>query len=272
MNMKLYDHRSVGLVVTRSLSPTPEPDQFKMHTHTYTEIYCFLSGKGTFHIEGNEYPLAVGDVLIMRPAEAHCIKMDPSVPYERIVINFDAAILSSLDPDNILSKPIFDRTPGTLNRFRSSDFTDNTYMDCLINMVTDHEDQRIVILINLIQLLQKLGAVYKTQNTKIPPETTLEQQIVQYINRHLHDHLDLEFLCEHFFISRAQLSRMFKKATGTSVGKYINVKRLIACRQLILKGDKPTKVCVAFGYRDYSTFYRAYVQQFGISPRDEAPE
>lgn len=270
--MMLYHYTSAGLTVSRILDPVPNPNRFKMHTHTYTEIYCFLSGKGTFHIEGNEYPLEVGDILVMRPAEAHCIKMDPSFPYERIVLNFDIAIFSALDPENILSYPIYNRTTGTLNRYRRSDFPDDSYMQCLENMLIDGENRRIIILTNLIQLLQKIGTIYKAQEALSIPESSLEQQIIQYINRHLHDDLDLNTICERFFISRAQLCRKFKKATGTSVGKYISVKRLIACRQLILKGDKPTKVCTAFGFRDYSTFYRAYVQQFGISPREELPE
>lgn len=272
INMRLYYYSSAGLTVSRTLDPTPEPNQFKMHTHTYTEIYCFLSGKGTFHIEGNEYPLEVGDVLVMRPSESHCIKMDPAIPYERIVLNFDTAIFSAFDPDNILTHPIYHRVPGTQNQYKRSDFPDDSYMQFLYNMLVEGEDCRIVILTNLIQLLQKIGTVYKAQETKSVPESTLEQQIIQYINRHLHDELSLGTICDRFFISRAQLCRRFKKVTGTSVGKYISVKRLIACRELILKGDKPTRVCNAFGYRDYSTFYRAYVQQFGSSPREESPE
>lgn len=272
IKMKLYYYSSTGLTVSHSLDTQPDPSQFKMHTHTYTEIYCLLSGRGTFHIEGNEYPLEVGDVLVMRPTEAHCIKMDCSVPYERIVLNFDAALFSVLDPENILSYPIYNRTPGTMNHYKHSDFPDESYLQCLKNMLTNADDRRIIILTNLIQLLQKIGSVFKTYEALSVPESTLEQQIVQYINRHLHDDIDLHVLCDRFFISRAQLCRRFKKATGTSVGRYISVKRLIACRTQILQGDKPTKVCTAFGYRDYSTFYRAYLRQFGISPREEVSE
>ena len=73
-------------------------------------------------------------------------------------------------------------------------------------------------------------------------ENTVEQAIIQYINKNLHKELNLQLLCDKFFISRAQLCRRFQKATGTSVGKYIKVKRLLACHQLIQEGEKPTRV------------------------------
>jgi AraC-like DNA-binding protein len=71
-----------------------------------------------------------------------------------------------------------------------------------------------------------------------------------------------------FYISRTQLCSRFKKATGTSVGGYIAVKRLLTARELLLQGGKPTEVYGLCGYHDYSTFFRAYTKYFGHSPRD----
>ena len=38
-------------------------------------------------------------------------------------------------------------------------------------------------------------------------------------------------------------------------------------RELLRQGQKPTDICSACGYRDYTTFYRAYTSYFGHSPR-----
>ena len=70
-------------------------------------------------------------------------------------------------------------------------------------------------------------------------------------------------------VSNDSLFTLFKKATGTSIGKYISVKRLLHARQMILQGRKPTEIYQSSGYQDYSTFYRAYVQYFGCCPRDD---
>ena len=270
--MNLFRYTSPGLTVSHTLDANPQPKQFRLHTHAWTELYCFLSGRGVFHIEGTEYILEPGDILLMRPAESHYIEMDPAFPYERIVVNFDNELFSVLDPERTLTRPLLCRAAGTLNRYPKADFPDNTYMDCLRRMTEDPQGDRIGILTELIRLLHMIGKVFDEHEAQYPQDTTLEQQIIQYINRHLENDISLQTICDRFFISRAQLCRRFLRATGISVGKYIRFKRLMACRQLILDGEKPTKVCAVFGFRDYSSFYRAYTAQFGHSPRQESGE
>ena len=51
----------------------PVPSDFKMHTHESYELYYFAGGSGIYRVEGTPYPLEYGDILIMRPAEAHYI-------------------------------------------------------------------------------------------------------------------------------------------------------------------------------------------------------
>ena len=264
--MILFQYSGPGINISHSVDTRPRPDRFTMHTHTYTEVFIFLAGRGTFNIEGSAYPLSAGDLLLMRPSEAHFIQMDPDIPYERVVINFDASLFSALDPDNELIRPFFSRKAGTLNLYRKCDFDPERYDTCLQGMVSPSGGSRVVILANLILLLQQIGTIFADHPMKAGADSTVEQNIIEYINKNLHQELSLQILCDKFYISRAQLCRRFQKATGTSVGKYINVKRLLACRQLILEGEKPSKVYSAYGYHDYSTFYRAYTRQFGQSP------
>lgn len=268
--MQLFHYIGPGVNISRTVDTRPRPDRFTMHTHTYAEVYLFLSGCGTFHIEGNAYPLTQGDVLLMRPAEAHCIEVDPQTPYDRIVINFDTSLFSAIDPEGTLIRPLFSRKAGTQNLYHRQDFDEAQYDACLQGMLRSGGN-RTVSLAHLILLLQQISVIFSDRPMQ-EDTGTVEQAIIQYINKNLHKELNLQLLCDKFFLSRAQLCRRFHKATGTSVGKYINLKRLLACRQLIQEGEKPSKVYTAYGYRDYSTFYRAYTRQFGQSPGQSTPE
>ena len=268
--MQLFHYTGPGVNISRTVDTRPRPDRFTMHTHTYAEVYLFLSGCGTFHIEGNAYPLTQGDVLLMRPAEAHCIEVDPQTPYDRIVINFDTSLFSAIDPEGTLIRPLFSRKAGTQNLYHRQDFDEAQYDACLQGMLRSGGN-RTVSLAHLILLLQQISVIFSDRPMQ-EDTGTVEQAIIQYINKNLHKELNLQLLCDKFFLSRAQLCRRFHKATGTSVGKYINLKRLLACRQLIQEGEKPSKVYTAYGYRDYSTFYRAYTRQFGQSPGQSTPE
>ena len=264
--MTLFQYSGPGITITHFLDTHPQPAQFTMHTHTYAEVYFFLSGRGIFHIEGSTYPLSPGDILLMRPVEAHYIELDTTVPYERIVINFDPLLISQLDPEGSMLIPFYERKAGKRNLYRQgSDFEKR--WEFLREMV-NFNGNRATYLAYLILLLHSISHDYRNTPPQTAEQDTIEYRIIRYINKNLHEELTLQTLCDRFFISRAQLCRRFHKATGTSVGRYIGVKRLLAANQMISQGQKPTDVFSLCGYRDYSTFYRAYITYFGHSPKD----
>lgn len=252
--------------VTRPRDENPLQHRFYMHTHTFAELYCFLEGSAIFHVEGTAYPLQPGDILILRPAEAHYVQVDPSKPYERICLHFDTDILTALDPENHLLRPFYDRKAGKQNLFRPDD---NTCKDYLLNMLSPSPHLRLTILANLILLLQQLGILFQSEQpgTNIPD--TMEYQLIRYINKNLGQNLTIAGLCDMFFVSRTQLCERFKNATGTTIGNYISAKRLMLARHLLLQGRRASDVYPACGYENYSSFYRAYKKYFGYSPRDE---
>ena len=63
--------------------------------------------------------------------------------------------------------------------------------------------------------------------------------------------------------------RLFRKETGESLYGYISRRRLQAARELIGSGVNVTDACFQVGYGSYSSFFRAYVKQFGVSPTEK---
>ncbi len=269
--MVLFQYNTSDISVVHAEDEQPNPNLFKMHTHSFAELFCFLGGEGIFHIEGSEYPLSPGDIVLMRPGEAHYIEISPGKLYQRAHVTFDAGLFSSLDPESTLMRPFFERKAGKHNLYRRRDFEGEAYLGNLMDMLRAEGNSHAAILANLILLLQKIGTAFDRNQSLTSAEDTVECRIIRYINKNLQTELTLDELCGRFFISRAQLCRRFKKATGTSVGRYITAKRLLACRQLIAQGHKPTEVYTIYGYQDYSTFYRAYRQYFGQSPKEPVP-
>ncbi len=256
-------NRFVDFSIRHDRQELGEQTIFKMHTHTTAELFYFVAGKAVYHIEGSSYELQPGDILLMRPSEAHYVEQSPDVPYERICLNFETTIFSALDPDNTLLRPYYDRESGKRNLYRPGDMACRGYLDNILS-ATD----RLSALANMMLLLQTVCNLFDRDNAVSAQTDTLEYRIIRYINRNLGQELTIEKLCEQFYISRAQLCRRFKKITGTSVGKYIGAKRLLAAQNLLRQGKKPTEVFAACGYQDYSTFYRAYMQFFGYSPKE----
>ncbi len=237
-----------------------------MHTHETAEILYFISGKAVSYVEGTEYILERGDILFMRPAEAHYIVVDNNYPYERAVINFNINMFSALDPDKALLKALLERKAGKLNLFKSYRFKDDIHKVCMENMMTSAEHERLNITSNLLLLLNELSKLFSDNESEREQSESTEYKIIGYVNRHITEKLTLDSVCERFYISKPQLCRIFKKATGTTMGQYITIKRLIMAKRLISDGAKPTLVYSECGFGDYSTFYRAYIKNFGEAP------
>lgn len=267
--MTYFRFNSPELFIFHTRDDNPSQDRFYMHTHAFAELFCFLEGEGVFHVEGTSYPLQPGDILLMRPGEAHYIQLNTDVPYERICINFDTEVFKSLDPDRVLMQPLFGRKGGKQNLYRAQT---GPCLDILRRMTEPGPGNRLNLLGNLMLVLQQLHAAFSSGMDNASQPDTLEYRIIRYINKNLAKELSLQSLCEIFFVSRTQLCKCFKEVTGTSIGSYISVKRLLTARELLLQGIKPTEVFSACGYRDYSTFFRAYTKLFGHTPRQEQSE
>ena len=93
--------------------------------------------------------------------------------------------------------------------------------------------------------------------------------VIDYLNEHLTDDISIDFLADTFFLSRYHLMHAFKEETGYTIGNYLTTKRLLLARDLIQQGKPITNVCYECGFRNYSTFSRAYKKNFGSSPREQ---
>ena len=91
-------------------------------------------------------------------------------------------------------------------------------------------------------------------------------RILGYINDHYSDDLTLDFLANEFFISKYHLSHTFTKEVGISLHRYITLRRLLMARQLLSAGMPAGQVSNACGFADYTSFYRAFKAEYGISP------
>lgn len=260
-------YRNGDLRLAYALYPTPDiegENRPSLHTHPrLCEILCIFRGKGTFHVAGTGYPITDNCFIITRPGESHYTELDPSAPYERAVIYFSPALLDGIDPERVLLQAFFDRESGLRNQYIPEG---EEIIRQIRKMLAT--PQRLNIIWGMINVLQELNRLYHEEEHK-PVRQTLEQRIVRYINEHPQEQYTTESLCAQFNISRAPLYRRFKKATGASVGEYINSRRVLMAQQMLLTGQKPMDVCYKCGFQDYSTFYRAYRKYVGHSPSAE---
>lgn len=115
-------------------------------------------------------------------------------------------------------------------------------------------------------LLAELG----TNQTVGAPDEAYDdrplQQVIQYLSENLTKDLRIESLSKQIGVSPSYIQHSFKKEMGISLHRYITQRRMILARERIVRGEKPTKLYLDCGYKDYSSFYKTYTQYFGHSP------
>lgn len=271
----LFHFHNDKLRVDHNYSPEPKKGTLYMHAHDVLEIYYFLSGDVEFSVEGNVYNLRPEDVMIVRSAETHRIETNPGTPYDRMTIHIDPNYFSKFCPEyKELLSPFFQRRLGMYNQYHADQFAGDHWRSCL-RAIADHSKEcalpQVHIEANLFAFLTELNVAYGRRDlSESKTEVTeLSRQIIQYINNHIFEPISVLSICEAFHVSETHLNRMFNKATGTSVWKYIRIKRLIAAREQICAGVPALDASANCGFGDYSAFFRAYKAMFSASPQDD---
>lgn len=249
----------------KNYTEKPDTKLFKMHTHDMYEIYCFISGKAKYFIEGTIYNLKPKDILVIKKSEAHTLLITSEAPYERIFLLFNAEALFNEDREETLSfldKKVF----GQNNDFPFEIYSYKNWIYYLekICSSSDINEKRSYLTV----LVKELSIAYKEKSGKsIPTDKT--NLIIQYINEKLTSDINPESISKAFNYSITHLNRKFKQMVGSTVHEYILTKRLFYAKELIKSGVPPTSACVISGFSDYSTFFRNYKARFGVSPKKD---
>ncbi len=92
-------------------------------------------------------------------------------------------------------------------------------------------------------------------------------QVVDYINSHLNESIDLKKIAEVANISEFHFHRIFKAYIGESVGAYISRLRLEnAAQKLQITNETLTEIAEKTGYQSQFSLSKAFKKHFGVTP------
>lgn len=252
----------------------PKLDNVAVHHHDFYEIYFFLNGRVEYRVEGKTYLLEPGDLLLINPRELHQPIVKPGGVYERIVLWIDKAYLESFSDKGTLLTKCFDNAspthtnilrPGGIQRTKITELLNDMIKECY----GEGYGNTISATGSFLQFMVEINRLSLQSNLTAQPvkDTRLVAQVLSFINEHYNEELSLESLAGQFFVSKYHLSHEFSRAVGTSVYRYIMLKRLLNAKELLSAGESPGDVCHRCGFQDYANFYRAFKSEYGVSPK-----
>lgn len=246
----------------------------EMHSHDFYEMYFFMSGDASYIVENGHYKLEDGDILLISPTNLHQLDVkESSEYYERIVLWLTPRYLSRISTSGTDLASAFrycSESGNYLIRDASLSAFLKTHMLALLTASKkerfgdDIEASTLIqrILLEICRYLQ--GGKKGLEEPKFNPTVV---KTMDYIDSHLTEDLSLNELARKLFIDKYYLSHLFKEETNTTPHQYILKKRLLASKSLIESGMPIREVFLKAGFSDYTHFFRAFKQEYGMTPK-----
>lgn len=247
-----------------------------LHSHDYYEFYFFVEGAVSMQIGTETFSIQTGDIMLIPPGVSHRpIIHSQNVPYRRFVFWISADYCNHLleeSPDYVFLMQHVQVSKDYL--FHTDQLSFNSVQSKFLRLIEEMKGNRfgkkaqIPLYVNdLILHLNRIFYEQKNPASK-KEETALYQAVSLYIEEHLEEDLSLDTLSQKFYVSKYHIAHIFKENLGMSIHQYITKKRLRLCQDAIRGAIPITEAYQTFGFGDYSSFYRAFKKEYGISPKD----
>lgn len=251
---------------------TEQAPSVDFHYHEFCKLLFLVSGKGSYTVEGRRYSLRSGDIVCIDSRSVHKPELLPDTPYERIILFISPAFLQLQSTEDCSLVENFSGADGHVLRLKEPARKKLFDMAGILEKELNKEEygREIASSSALLRLLVQIGREKRRGNVKAlqaqAPENKRVLDIMEYLDKHLEEDVDIDSLAEIFFVSKYHMMRQFRKETGYTIYEYLSQRRLLQARELMAKGMRATEACYRSGFRSYSSFTRNYAKYFGSTP------
>lgn len=221
------------------------------HFHRSVELLYVLTGEKPVRLNGEEYLLKPGQLLICPPYTVHLFFAGRD----------SEQIVAALPPDycrrfesfcetHTPERPFLDDGDGTLLKLTSAlqNADNEVLLEGLAGCIFGIYMQRV-----------------RFSPSKRPPDRAPVQKIAEYIDEHYASPLTLEGLAAQFGYSPNYFSALFKKYFMTGVTQYVNSVRVQKSLPL-LKTRKVSAVYFLCGFQSPQQYFLNFRKFFGCTP------
>ncbi len=242
-----------------------------LHSHTFYELlYCRNSCDVEYLVGSERYRLQRGDIILVPPGVSHRPLLPEHMrePYKRYVLwlspDFFQIFFRLWAAENEDTNTRLIRTAGT-----PWEFIGDYFRGGVQETENGLPGWEAAVVGNTIVLITQMRRALKEGNVKPlrAEQPELLDRVMAYVEENLRSKITLADTARYFYVSESTISQLFRKKMGVSFYRCVTQRRLIAAKTLIEKCVPMETVSEQTGFSDYSSFYRAFRQEYGISPR-----
>ena len=254
----------------RDESDTSSP--VNLHSHNFLELlYCRGECDLEYLVGSQRYRLQKGDVVIVPPGLSHrpLLFGEMSGTYIRDVVWISNGFMDRLRQ----WFPQLLQQVGTDSMLLRTDDSVQEEIGRLFDLGVQEAEKRgeaweVAVIGNTITLLTQLhrACMDRVAQPMKAEKPEMLDRVLHYIEENLSGKITLADTARHFFVSESTITQLFRKKMGVSFYHCVTQRRLIAAKALIDRNVRLERVSEQVGFTDYSSFYRSFKKEFGISP------
>ena len=245
-------------------------DDIRLHSHAFYEILFCCNSWVDYLLDGKQCRIESGDIIFVPPEISHqpLFKGEGTAAYDRYAIWISRecfGLFAQLFPDEPLldDKPLvihsspeyFEQLKLLLSKSLRESLSGSACSDTLI----------FSYITQILVMLHRMAPTAQPTAT-MRAEDNLLEEIIVYLEQHLQDKITLQDMAHRFHASQSSISQLFRKELGTSFYHFLTQRRLLVAKGLLKQKSSATEISQLIGFSDYSTFYRAFKKEYGISP------
>ena len=236
------------------------------HNHDCYEFYFLLDGEREFFMTDKIINVGKNSLIIIPPFVLHKTE---GGPYRRVNINISEKYLTKYEKnvvDGIIEKVLVQldekHLPTIQHLLHEGAKIDASDDPNAIEFMTDFF-HGIVKLLGL----SDLKSADETRVLQISDGTDTILKVVNYLNQHYTQKLNLKEIADAFYLSKTALCTSFNKVMNCSVMKYVTKLRITAAQKLLDDSDKSVEeIAEICGFSSASYFGLAFKNEKGKSP------
>ena len=247
----------------------------EVHTHNFIEIVYTLDGRGIHRVDGEEYIVKGGNVLLINYHRRHEIVPIENLRYVDIMIKPEFLSDTLRDTDDLFLL------------LRLSDFIDvsNLVKKENVFLYFDGEERRkIEFLIDWLReeqmmsapagsmilhsaLLLILSMLFRKMTESQDTKLSLNKHLLEYIERNCCNRLLIHELSQKCGYTSEHFSRVFKKNIGMTPSSYVMECRIKKAKELLLTTDNSIETIVfECGFSNRTAFFKKFFELVGVTP------
>lgn len=228
--------------------------------HSYHEILFYMGGDAVFLTESYRKMLKPATLLFIPAGYYHYFKLMEPRQFVRMKIKIPQTLLSETPAETVFRK------------IRIREITDEFIPEVLRRMTEELEKESatpegdFLLFTAMWMLLSEELCAKATRN--VDAQETQIREIIRYIEENLSGDVSVSGISSAMHMSPSSVSHGFRKHMGVSVHRYVTEKRLSLADRRIAANEKPSKIFLQCGFKDYSAFYKAYMKMYGHAPSE----